>query len=94
MLCLYLEARCELAFWSSNYSLADETYIRYIISIVNIVYTKKSMGRKKEYPERLTLPLKTETLEEIDENLVEGETRLDLIRSGIDRELKHRRRNR
>ena len=50
------------------------------------------MGRKKEYPERLTLPLKTETLEEIDESLVEGESRLDLIRSGIDRELKHRRR--
>jgi hypothetical protein len=50
------------------------------------------MGRKKVWDERILLPLKAETLAEIDESLEEGETRLDLIRSGIDRELKYRRR--
>lgn len=48
------------------------------------------MGRKKLYPERLTLPLTTETLERLDTLLHEGEVRLDLIREAIDRELKRR----
>lgn len=50
------------------------------------------MGRKKLYPERLTLPLTTETLERLDTLLHEGEVRLDLIREAIDRELKRRER--
>ena len=50
------------------------------------------MGRKKEYPERLTLPLTTETVEAIDASLEDGEARLDMIRTAIDRELKRRKR--
>lgn len=50
------------------------------------------MGRKKEFPERLTLPLTTETLERIDSSLGDGEARVDMIRSAIDRELKRRER--
>lgn len=50
------------------------------------------MGRKKEYPQRLTLPLTTEAVEDIDASLEDGETRLDMIRAAIDRELKRRKR--
>lgn len=48
------------------------------------------MGRKKEYQERLTLPLTTETLDRVDAALRDGEARLDLIREAIERELKRR----
>jgi len=50
------------------------------------------MGRKKLWPERLTLPLTSETVAEMDSALKEGETRLDLIREAIDRELQRRKR--
>lgn len=50
------------------------------------------MGRKKLWPERLTLPLTSETIEAMDAALTEGETRLDLIREAIERELKRRQR--
>lgn len=50
------------------------------------------MGRKKLWPERLTLPLATETVTEMDSVLFDGETRLDLIRDAIERELKRRKR--
>lgn len=52
------------------------------------------MGRKKLWQERLTLPLTTETVAELDAALQEGETRLDLIRKAIERELKRRERTR
>jgi metal-responsive CopG/Arc/MetJ family transcriptional regulator len=48
------------------------------------------MGRKKLWAERLTLPISTEMLEKIDAMLASDETRLDLIRDAIDRELKRR----
>lgn len=50
------------------------------------------MGRKKLWPERITLPLTTETLERLDALLHEGEVRLDLIREAIEKELKRRER--
>jgi len=50
------------------------------------------MGRKKLWDERILLPLAAETLERIDAALDAGETRLDLIRDAIDRELKRRKR--
>jgi metal-responsive CopG/Arc/MetJ family transcriptional regulator len=50
------------------------------------------MGRKKLWPERLTLPISTEMLERIDAGLREGEARVDLIREAIERELKKRER--
>lgn len=40
------------------------------------------------------LPLSAETLAGIDEAVAEGETRLDLIREAIERELKRRKRSR
>ena len=52
------------------------------------------MGRKKLWPERLTLPLSTEMLERIDSLLENGEARVDLIRAALDRELKRRERKR
>lgn len=50
------------------------------------------MGRKKLWEERILLPLATETLEQIDAALEDGEARVDLIREAIDRELKRRKR--
>lgn len=50
------------------------------------------MGRKKLFAERITLPLKTETLKRLDALLYEGEVRLDLIREAIERELRRRER--
>lgn len=48
------------------------------------------MGRKKLWDERILLPLKSETVAQIDSVLQDGEIRLDLIREAIDRELKRR----
>lgn len=48
------------------------------------------MGRKKEYAERITLPLTTDMLAGIDARLTEGEARLDMIRVAIAREIKRR----
>jgi metal-responsive CopG/Arc/MetJ family transcriptional regulator len=48
------------------------------------------MGRKKLWAERITLPLSTEQLDRIDGALAEGQTRLDLIREAIERELNRR----
>ncbi len=56
---------------------------------VNIVGTK-FMGRNKEYPDRLTLPLAEGVVARLDEAREEGETRLDVIRVAIERELKRR----
>jgi metal-responsive CopG/Arc/MetJ family transcriptional regulator len=50
------------------------------------------MGRKKEFPVRITLPLTQETADEIDNRLFEEETRVDMIRDAIERELKRRER--
>lgn len=50
------------------------------------------MGRKKLWDERILLPLASETLERIDAALRDDETRLDLIRAAIERELKRRER--
>jgi hypothetical protein len=51
---------------------------------------KRAMGRKKVWEERILLPLKTETLERIDSALRKDETRLDLVREAIEKELKRR----
>lgn len=51
---------------------------------------KRAMGRKKLWAERLTLPISTEMLAQIDAMLADGEARLDLIREAIERELKRR----
>lgn len=57
----------------------------------SISYVRKSaMGRKKLWAERLTLPISTEMLAQIDAMLADGEARLDLIREAIERELKRR----
>lgn len=52
------------------------------------------MGRKKLWDERILLPLKADTLEQIDAALGDGEARLDLIREAIERELRRRARAR
>jgi hypothetical protein len=54
--------------------------------------TAPTVGRKKQWPVRLTLPLTDETVARLDAVREEGEARLDVIRDGIERELKHRER--
>jgi hypothetical protein len=51
------------------------------------------VGRKKEFPNRITLPLSDEMLAGIDAARVDEEDRLTLIRSAIERELKRRERS-
>lgn len=48
------------------------------------------MGRKKEFPVRLTLPLPHGVAERLDAVRADGEARLDVIRLAIERELKRR----
>ena len=50
------------------------------------------VGRKKEYPVRITLPLPEGVTERLDALAMDGETRLDVIRAGIDQEIKRRER--
>lgn len=54
--------------------------------------TGSTVGRKKQWPVRLTLPLTDETVARLDAVREEGEARLDVIREGIERELKARER--
>lgn len=52
------------------------------------------MGRKKRWTERILLPLAMGTVARIDAVLEAGETRLDLVRAAVDRELRRRERER
>lgn len=52
--------------------------------------TTPRVGRKLEYPDRITLPLAAGVVERIDAALEPGEPRLDLIREAIEREIKRR----
>lgn len=59
------------------------------LSSISYIRKKVSMGRKKEYPERITLPLTTEMAEKIDEDRGD-EDRVSWIRDAIERKLKRR----
>lgn len=48
------------------------------------------VGRKKEFPVRILLPLSSEMAGMVDASLKNGEARVDLIREAIERELKRR----
>lgn len=50
----------------------------------------RAVGRKKQWTERITLPLAAGTTDKIDSLLVTGEVRLDFIRSAIDTEVRRR----
>lgn len=50
------------------------------------------VGRKKEFPERITLPMAEGTTARVGAVVREGEVRLDVIREAIERELKRRER--
>lgn len=50
----------------------------------------RRVGRKMEFPDRITLPLAHGVLARIDAAVEDGEPRLDLIREAIDRELQRR----
>lgn len=56
------------------------------------VATKPTVGRKMEFPDRITLPLAAGVVARIDAALGPHEPRLDLIREAIERELKRRER--
>ncbi len=51
------------------------------------------MGRKMEYPERITLPLAEGTTARIDAVCEKDEPRLEVIREAIDKEIKRRERS-
>jgi metal-responsive CopG/Arc/MetJ family transcriptional regulator len=48
------------------------------------------VGRKKQFEERITLPLSADMLARIDAVLADDEPRLDMIREAIEREIKRR----
>lgn len=50
------------------------------------------VGRKKQWTERIQLPLAEGTTARLDSLLKPGEVRLDVIREAIERELKRRER--
>lgn len=50
----------------------------------------RRVGRKMEFPDRITLPLAHGVLARIDAAVEPGEPRLDLIREAIERELQRR----
>jgi hypothetical protein len=50
------------------------------------------VGRKKEFEERITLPLSTEMLSGVDAVRAPDEDRLSVIRQAIEREIKRRQR--
>lgn len=50
----------------------------------------RRVGRKKQFEQRITLPLSAEMLAQVDAALQGDEVRLDFIRSAIDRELERR----
>ena len=54
--------------------------------------TAATVGRKKLWPVRLTLPMTDEMLERLDAARGADEARLDVIREAIERELKRRER--
>lgn len=58
-----------------------------------IYATQPGVGRKKQFPVRIVLPLPEGTVERIDAILTGGEARLDVIREAIERELKRRERD-
>lgn len=51
---------------------------------------RSRVGRKKEFPVRITLPLAEGVTERMDALVSGDETRLDLIRDAIERELRRR----
>ncbi len=53
--------------------------------------TDVTVGRKKVYPVRITLPLSKEMADKLD-SVRKKEPRVDVIRTAIDRELKRRER--
>jgi hypothetical protein len=70
------------------------TYIRNrALSIAYIRFILSLMGRKKLWDERVLVPLTKETVERLDAARKEDEDRLDVIRAGIERELKRRERH-
>lgn len=50
------------------------------------------VGRKKQWTERIQLPLAEGTTNRIDSLLADGEVRLEFIRAAIEREIKRRQR--
>ena len=59
-----------------------------------IYANQPGVGRKKQFPVRIVLPLPEGTVERIDAILADGEARPDVIREAIERELKRLERER
>lgn len=74
------------------YDMKSISYIRKEADLtLNHTYAlSPRVGRKKEFPNRITLPLSDEMLAGIDAARIGDEDRLTLIRAAIEKELKRR----
>jgi len=66
--------------------------ISYDLSVVNISYEKKFMGRAKRWSEDMQARFPDGTFDRIEAVLDEGEDRTDFVRQAVERELKRRER--
>ncbi|MDG3444591.1 hypothetical protein [Nitrospirillum amazonense] len=66
------------------------TYEKRVLAEYHMYVTHRRMGRRKLWTERLTITLPEGVKEGIDALLVPSETRLDFIRTAIDREMARR----
>ncbi len=76
------------------YDTKSITYIRYEAALtLNHIYASPArVGRKKEFDERITLPLSAEMLAKLDSFVTKDENRLAIIREALEREIKRRER--
>lgn len=74
------------------YDTASITYIRKEGALtLNHTYASASrVGRKKEFEQRITLPLSAEMLAKLDSFVTKDENRLEIIRAALEREIKRR----
>ncbi len=60
---------------------------------IRIPEMRPAVGRKKEFTERILLPLRPGTLARIAAVLLDGEERTEFVRQALEREIKRRERN-
>lgn len=65
-------------------------YEKEVLTVLQMSAMPRKVGRNKEYPVRITLPLAEGVTERIDALCRDGEARVDFIRAAIDRETKRR----
>ncbi len=62
------------------------------MTLIRVYELRQRVGRKKEFTERILLPLRPGTLERIAAALARDEERTEFVRRAIEREIKRRKR--